>query len=299
MKPGNLHLRELATGGHTGNIVYDFFIGRELNPRVNLPVFGEIDIKSFCELRPGWFGWLLLDLAFVAHQYKVHGNVSDSLILLTSFQSLYILDALYMEPALLTTMDIITDGFGFMLAFGDLVWVPFFYSLQARYLSVYPVQLGVSGILGVLAVQGLGYYIFRSANNQKNLFRNDPKDHRVAHLESIKTASGSRLLTTGWWGRARHINYFGDWIMGWSYCLPTGIAGYVVKSRSLTGSTIEVVQGEARGWGMFITYFYILYFGVLLIHRERRDEEKCKKKYGKDWEEYKKIVPSRIVPGIY
>jgi delta14-sterol reductase len=37
-----------------------------------------------------------------------------------------------MEKAILTTMDITTDGFGFMLAFGDLAWVPFIYSLQAR-----------------------------------------------------------------------------------------------------------------------------------------------------------------------
>lgn len=31
-------------------------------------------------------------------------------------------------------MDIIHDGFGFMLAFGDLAWVPFLYCLQPRYL---------------------------------------------------------------------------------------------------------------------------------------------------------------------
>jgi len=61
----------------------------------------------------------------------------------------------------------------------------------------------------------------------------------------------------------------------------------------------EVVQGEAKGWGMLITYFYILYFAILLIHRERRDDEKCHRKYGKDWEEYRKIVRSRIIPGIY
>jgi hypothetical protein len=41
-------------------------------------------------------------------------------------------DALYFERAILTTMDITTDGFGFMLAFGDMVWVPFTYSLQVR-----------------------------------------------------------------------------------------------------------------------------------------------------------------------
>lgn len=42
------------------------------------------------------------------------------------------------QEALLTTMDITHDGFGFMLAFGDLVWVPFIYSFQAFYLVNHP-----------------------------------------------------------------------------------------------------------------------------------------------------------------
>lgn len=36
-----------------GNPLYDFFIGRELNPRV-----GNFDLKYFCELRPGLIGWV-------------------------------------------------------------------------------------------------------------------------------------------------------------------------------------------------------------------------------------------------
>ncbi|MCJ1484435.1 erg24, C-14 sterol reductase [Schaereria dolodes] len=316
VKPGNLDHRELADGGHSGNLIYDWFIGRELNPRITLPVFGTIDIKVFCELRPGMLGWILFDLAFVAHQYKLYGQISDSMILVTVFQTLYVLDALWMEPAMLTTMDITTDGFGFMLAFGDLAWLPFIYSLQARYLAIYPVHLGISGILGVLAVQGFGYYVFRGSNNEKNRFRTDPSDPRVAHLKYMKTASGSKLLISGWWGTARHINYLGDWIMAWSYCLPTGIAGYLIQQSSpapisdgqspadgglIGGAPIktEVVQGEARGWGMAVTYFYVIYFAILLIHRELRDEEKCMRKYGKDWEEYRKKVPWRILPGIY
>jgi hypothetical protein len=59
----------------------------------------------------------------------------------TSLQFIYVLDALYFEKAILTTMDITTDGFGFMLAFGDLAWVPFTYSLQARFLVDHP-QVG-------------------------------------------------------------------------------------------------------------------------------------------------------------
>lgn len=316
VKAGNKHRRELAAGGHSGNMLYDWFIGRELNPRIEIPVIGTVDIKAFCELRPGMLGWILLDLAFVIHQYKLYGFVSDSIILITLFQSLYVFDALWMEPAILSTMDITTDGFGFMLAFGDLVWLPFIYSLQARYLAIYPVQLGWLGIAGILAVQGFGYWIFRSSNNEKSRFRTNPKDPRIAHLQYMQTKSGSKLLTSGWWGFSRHPNYLGDWIMAWSYCLPTGIAGYVVKHGSpvvmshgdmvdgegyVSGGPVkqQVLQGEAKGWGMVITYFYVLYFAVLLIHREMRDEEACKRKYGADWDEYKKRVRWRILPGVY
>jgi hypothetical protein len=28
-----------------------------------------------------------------------------------------------------------------------------------------------------------------------------------------------------------------------------------------------------------VTYFYVVYFAVLLIHRQRRDDEKCEQKY--------------------
>lgn len=54
--------------------------------------------------------------------------------MVTLFHSIYVVDALWMEPAILTTMDIIHDGFGWMLCFGNLAWLPFTYSLQARYL---------------------------------------------------------------------------------------------------------------------------------------------------------------------
>ena len=302
VQPGNSSLRELAAGGHSGSIIYDWFIGRELNPRITLPTFGTIDLKSWFEMRPGLLGWIILDLAFIAHQYATNPNhyPSDSILLLTAFQTLYVFDALYMEPAILTTMDITTDGFGFMLAFGDLVWVPFIYSLQARYLAVHPVHLGYAGVTAILAIQGVGYYLFRAANNEKNRFRSNPDDPAIKHLEYITTSSGSKLLVSGWWGTARHINYLGDWIMAWSYCLPTGIAGYVIHHDAVSGTRDVVSQNDGvKGWGMLVTYFYVVYFGVLLVHREMRDEEKCERKYGADWGEYKRRVRWRIVPYVY
>ncbi|KKK27187.1 delta(14)-sterol reductase [Aspergillus rambellii] len=305
----NPQLRQLAPGGYSGNVLYDFFIGRELNPRISLPIpfvseeSRTIDIKVWCELRPGLLGWIILNLSNMAHQYKTYGYITDSIVLSTAFQAFYVLDGLYMEPAIMTTMDVIMDGFGYMLSFGDMVWVPFIYNFQTRYLAVFPHELGLRGIALVLAVTAAGYMIFRGANNQKDRFRTNPNDPRVAHIKYIQTATGSKLMTSGWWGYARHINYFGDWLMSWSYSLPTGIAGYAII-ESVSPSTGELQKQavqlpETRGWGMIFTYFFLIYFGVLLIHREQRDEEKCKKKYGKDWDRYTSLVRSRIIPGIY
>jgi len=77
--PRNKDKRELAAGGHSGNLIYDYFIGRELNPTVTIPGLGTVDIKSFMELRPGITGWIILDLAFMAKQYKSYGYVTDSM----------------------------------------------------------------------------------------------------------------------------------------------------------------------------------------------------------------------------
>lgn len=259
----------LAVGGNTGVAIYDFFIGRELNPRI-----GSLDLKFFCELRPGLIGWNLVNLGLAAKQYELHGELTNSMVLIVLFQMWYVVDAFTSESALLSTMDIIQDGFGFMLAFGDLCWVPFVYSLQARYLVDHPSSLSLLWVTVILMTKFLGFTIFRGANGQKDQFKRDSSDPSVAHLKFIKTETGSKLLADGWWGIARHINYLGDLFMALSWCLTTG-------------------------FGSILTYFYVIYFAILLIHRERRDDHKCAKKYGKSWEEYCKAVPSRIIPYVY
>ncbi|KAL4402652.1 Erg24, C-14 sterol reductase [Malassezia pachydermatis] len=253
----------LALGGNSGNILFDWFIGRELNPRIGL-----FDIKTFNELRPGLLLWVLIDISCACHQFVRLGEVTDSMLLVTVFHLWYVVDSLLHEPTILSQMDITTDGFGFMLSVGDLAWVPFTYSLQARYLAFTPVHLGWPGTVAVLLVQFVGFYIFRTANVEKNDFRNgrNPKN-----LKFMTTSTGRKLLTSGWWGRSRHPNYLGDWIMAWAWCLPCG-------------------------FGTPIPYFYVVYFAVLLVHRQLRDDDACKKKYGADWDVYVRIdsMPSKL-----
>ncbi|OBS64325.1 hypothetical protein A6R68_07136 [Neotoma lepida] len=255
--------RDELSPASSGNAVYDFFIGRELNPRI-----GAFDLKYFCELRPGLIGWVVVNLVMLLAEMKVQERDVPSLamVLVNSFQLLY--------EALLTTMDIIHDGFGFMLAFGDLVWVPFTYSLQAFYLVGHPHDLSWPLASLIIALKLCGYVIFRCANSQKNAFRKNPSDPKLAHLKTIHTSTGKSLLVSGWWGFVRHPNYLGDLIMALAWSLPCGFTH-------------------------LLPYFYVIYFTMLLVHREARDEQQCKRKYGLAWEKYCQRVPYRILPYVY
>ncbi|XP_078593200.1 delta(14)-sterol reductase TM7SF2-like isoform X1 [Branchiostoma floridae x Branchiostoma japonicum] len=366
----------LSPVGNSGNAVYDFFIGHELNPRI-----GSFDLKYFCELRPGLIGWVMINLCLCAKHYSEHGQLSTALTCVTLFQALYVADALWFEDAILTTNDITTEGFGFMLAFGDLAWVPFTYTLQGRYLVDHP-EHDLTNVQAALIVllNLLGFWIFRASNSQKNAFRRNPYDPKlqvstlgsdsparnntaspqrilgdmsmtlslssdsltdvsslsdlgdlslggtsmranppsVLHndttlsdgfsddegllspdegfvrsgdsalqessflsslsnhgLESIPTnVTNKSLLVSGWWGLVRHPNYLGDLIMALAWCLPCG-------------------------FNHVVPYFYVIYFTILLIHRERRDHLVCSKKYGAAWDKYCERVKYRIFPYIY
>jgi hypothetical protein len=52
------------------------------------------------------------------------------------------------------------------------------------------------------------------------------------------------------------------------------------------------------GFNTPITYFYLVFFVILLLHRQIRDDEACREKYGSDWDEYCKKVPYRIIPYV-
>ena len=105
----------LSTPGNSGYTFYDLWMGRELNPRP----FG-IDLKYFCELRPGLTGWAVLNLCFAIRQYVEQGKVTNAMWVVLLFEGYYVVDALWNEKAILTTMDITTDGFGCVVAF---VWL--------------------------------------------------------------------------------------------------------------------------------------------------------------------------------
>lgn len=56
------------------------------------------------------------------------------------------------------------------------------------------------------------------------------------------------------------------------------------SSQNISQLTTSVGWSFPTGFNTPFTYAYILYFVVLLLHRQIRDDHACKKKYGADWE---------------
>lgn len=113
------------------------------------------------------------------------------------------------------TIDIAHDHFGFYLAWGDSVWLPYMYTLQSHFLLKHPLQLSPLYFSFVTALGVGGYYIFRTVNNQKDLVRStDGKCNiwgrparfiRTSFTTSDGNVHSSLLLTSGYWGISRYM----------------------------------------------------------------------------------------------
>lgn len=254
----------------SGNVPYDFFMGTVLNPRIGL-----FDFKFFFESRMGMATWGALAVILPWAEYERYGALSLPMIVVSVCQLWYITDFFVFESNLLSMLDIIYENFGFMLAYGCVVWIPFNFTLQQQFLLEQPRGLPTWAVAGILVLNFAGYVIFRDSNLQKQRFRRDPtKPVWGKPPKTLKTKRGTELLLSGWWGLSRHANYMGDLMMALAWCLTCGFTHV-------------------------IPYFYFIYFAPLLINRERRDHQLCKEKYGADWDEYCRRVPYRIVPYVY
>ncbi|KAK4582937.1 hypothetical protein RGQ29_025915 [Quercus rubra] len=248
----------------TGNLIHDWWYGIQLNPQCM-----GIDLKFFF-VRAGMMGWLIINLSVLARSIQ-DATLSRSMILYQLFSLLYILDYFFYEEYMTSTWDIIAERLGFMLVFGDLVWIPFGFSVQGWWLLNNKPELTTASVIANCFVFLIGYLVFRGANKQKHLFKKNPKAPIWGRPPKV---IGGKLLASGFWGVARHCNYLGDLLLALSFSLPCGISSP-------------------------IPYFYPIYLLILLIWRERRDEARCATKYKEVWAEYCKLVPWRILPYFY
>ena len=123
--------------------------------------------------------------------------------------------------------------------------------------------------------------VFRATNGQALVWGKKP-EYIVAEYSIVDRKTGketkktSLLLASGFWGMARHFQYFFELTAAWSWCLLSN----------------PLVNG-------LLPLFYAAFLTYLLIDRANRDSKKCHLKYGKHYEEYCRLVPYKIIPGVY
>ena len=252
----------------------DLFLGRVENPQW---LGKRVDAKMFLYL----VGAIMLELnvmSFAAAHLRLHrADPSPGVFLYVGLFSFFVTEYLYFERVHLYTYDFFAERVGFKLGWGCFVFYPFFYgvglwSVAERENPHTPTAL--------LVVYGLvffsGWALSRGANLQKFHFKISPTKKVFGFLvPSVVEADGKRLLVSGFWGLSRHINYLGEILMATGLTLALGHPGYLVP------------------------WLYPLYYVALLFPRQADDDRRCAAKYGPLWEDYRKRVPYRIIPGIY
>ena len=242
--------------------LYDFWMGVELNP-----TWRGVDLKVFA-YQPSLIGLGLLVAAFAAAQYAQLGHLTPQMALYQACWWLYLFTHYRDEAGVLSMYDVIAEKFGFMLVWGDLVLVPFFYCTAGWYLLAQPEPMATAPLLALAAVFSLGLWIFRGANKQKHRFKVDP---RAKIWGEPARLLGGRLLVSGWWGLGRKINYTGELTVYFAIAATAGLSHI----------------------GPFLVALWLL---GLLVHRAWRDEQRCAAKYGALWAEYRRVVPVRMLP---
>ncbi len=257
-----------------GHFAKELFLGRRFNPQA---FGGRVDHKMFLYL----MGATMLELnvlSFAAHHTNAFADdPSPGVALYAVLFTWFVCEYLTFERVHLYTYDLFAENVGFKLGWGCLTFYPYFYPVGLWATADLP-NPGTPGWLLALyaGVFFAGWSLARGANMQKFFFKLDPKRVYLGVIEPEFVTDGKHtLLCNGFWGLSRHVNYLGEVLMA------TGLAlslGYPL---------------------MIAPWLYPLYYVLLLGTRERDDDRRCAEKYGALWDEYRKRVPYRIVPGIY
>jgi len=243
----------------------DFFYGVERNP-----AWIGVDLKLF-SYRPSLIGLALINVGFAFVQWERHGRLAPPLALYEVFTLLYVANYFHFEHGMLFSWDVLEERFGWLLVWGDYVLVPFLYSLPGWYLVDRLAPLSPAAIASLVALYALGFWLFRGANEQKHRFKLDPS---APVWRQPPATIGGRLLVSGFWGIGRKLNYTGELLLYYAWTLPCGL-------------------------GSLVPYLPALWLTLFLPHRARRDDRRCRDKYGALWTEYCRRVPWCMLPPVW
>ncbi len=267
-----------SDNSHTGNFVFDYYWGTELFPRI----LGW-DVKQFTNCRFGMTGWAIIVVSFPFAQYEMYGKVDWAIIVSAALLFIYLFKFFVWESGYMKSMDIQVDRAGFMICWGCLVWVPAIYTSPAMFMVAHPVGLSwimaaVIFVAGFVAIW-MNYWadwqrqIVRATKGKTKIWGREPQLIEASYTTESGERKTNLLLASGFWGVSRHFHYVPELLSAFFWSCATGFS-------------------------YLFPFFYLIFLTVLLVHRSFRDDQKCRNKYGKDWEKYCQAVPYKIIPGI-
>lgn len=264
-RDGSVLKSEVGHDTSLTGLVKDLWFGNELNP-----TWLGVDLKMFM-YQPSLLGVYLLVLSFAYTQYDRHGAITPQMWCFVGFWFAYLFTHYVKEEFMLSTWDITDENFGFMLVWGDLVYVPFWYCLPGFWIVDEIRPFTTAQWLALTVFFLIALIIFRGANWQKERFKRDPQ--ATIWGKPAKTIGG-KLLVSGWWGIGRKLNYTGEIGVYVSFALCAGLSH----------------------WQPFLLPLSLF---LLLTQRAGRDDKKCRRKYGPLWEEYCHRAKFRMIPFVY
>ncbi len=286
----------------SNNPLHDFFRGIERYPLVM-----GVNVKHWITCRFGMMLWPIIVLSAWDSQMMFSGFnwAMTSCVLL---QMMYIARFFLWERGFLHSSDIVHKRMGFYLCWNYLVWIPGFYTLPAVYL-VYNapeitagagILLFIAGTAAIILLYSIDRQrlVFRDTRGSAHVFGKAP---RIVHVpQTAQTSHATHgdarcdargetqashgnvrgetqnplLLASGWWGMARHLHYTVGIFAAFFWTVPALFTNV-------------------------IPYLYLLFLVGFFVYRTAVNERRCRKRYGDAWREYCRLVPARMLPGIY
>ncbi|KAK9498443.1 hypothetical protein O3M35_003080 [Rhynocoris fuscipes] len=258
--------------------LYIFYRGRELHPTIF-----NVQVKQLIITRISLMFWQIQVFAFfftTCERRTIDLPTTVTFLL----QTIYLFKTFIYESAYFHTLDITLDRAGYYLIWGCLVWLPCIFPYVSYYLvtnkptmmSTCPaILILVFGTVSIICTALVDFQkaTFRRTNGKALIWNRRPTFIKAEYKDTNGKLKTSLLLTSGFWGQARHLNYTFELLSNLSWALPAYSLGLP-------------------------PFLFIIFLTILILHRIYRDEDKCRNKYGKYWQEYCKIVPYRLIPYV-
>ncbi|PHH92463.1 hypothetical protein CDD83_7316 [Cordyceps sp. RAO-2017] len=111
------------------------------------------------------------DLSFMALQYQLYGEVTNSMLIAIVFRAIIVGEYFLYEEWFFETLDGAHERFSFYNIYGFAATMPQIWTLQTHYLVLHPVKLSNSEALAVVAAFAVGWSLNHYANEQKSRSR--------------------------------------------------------------------------------------------------------------------------------